>query len=83
MKKDFSKDRDIELLDMFTGEPEEPEQEESTAGKLILKKRPTRSERLQLLVTPDLLKAIKKAARKNKMSINGFINAVLEAYLNQ
>ena len=80
MNKDFSKNMDI--LDTFTGEPEEPEQEEPK-GRLVIKKKQIRSERLQLLVTPDLLKAIKKAAKKNKMSINGFINAVIEAYLNQ
>ena len=72
----------MDILDTFTGEPEEPEQEEPKS-RLVIKKKPIRSERLQLLVTPDLLKAIKKAAKKNKMSINGFINAVIEAYLNQ
>ena len=61
----------MDILDTFTGEPEEPEQEEPKS-RLVIKKKPIRSERLQLLVTPDLLKAI-----------NGFINAVIEAYLNQ
>ncbi len=79
---DYNRDQ---MIDFYMGEPEEDEQEE-TAGSwenIKIKPRQTRSERLQLLVTPELKKAITKQAKKNKVSINGFINAVLEAYIEQ
>lgn len=84
MKKDFKKNMDV--LKEFTGTPDEPRtiRQGPTAQSLNIDfKKATRSERIQLLLTPELLKAVKKEAKRNKTSVNGFINAVLESYINE
>lgn len=67
---------------------EQMEQEEATNGEAIaLKglvfhpKKSTKSERIQLMLTPELKTAIKKEAKKNKISVNEFICSVMKAYI--
>ena len=50
-------------------------------GIVFHPKKSTKSERIQLMLTPELKNAIKKEAKKNKTSVNELINVVMKAYV--
>ena len=45
--------------------------------------RERKSKRIQLLVRPSLYKKLRAASAKNKLSMNEFINQILEGFLMQ
>lgn len=46
------------------------------------KKEERRSQRVQLLVKPSVVKQVKKIAKSNGVSMNDLVNQLLEAYCN-
>ncbi len=71
--------------EMETVEQMEPTADNETIspfkGVVFHPKKSTKSERIQLMLTPELKAAIKKEAKKNKTSVNELINVVMKAYV--
>ena len=84
MTKEFSKPNPLKD---YLGQPEETQEPETTEqqapNKIVIKKPETKTERVQLLMKPSLVKALKKDAKKKGLSLNGLVNAILQAYIEQ
>lgn len=63
----------------------EPQTEEEKEAAIIneIKRRETRSERLQLLITPEMKDNLKREAKKAGTSVNQVINYILNTYFEK
>lgn len=91
-KAEFEKQRTagVDIADPMNNlitkkEPEPVKEENAPAGevgekKIIIQRNvtPTKSKRIQTLMTPELYARVKAAADKNNVSFNEFLNQVLD-----
>lgn len=77
IKEDMGKDS---VVDALIGNTEKPAPEKKSYNVQV-KKKETRSRRLQLLMTPSLYAKVDREANKLGVSVNELINTVLDGVL--
>ena len=78
IKEDMGKDN---VVDALIGSVERKPTPEKKAYKVTVKKKETRSRRLQLLITPSLYSKVEQEAERLDISVNELINTILDDVL--
>lgn len=86
-EQELTYEEELELMqkekekEMFKVDNHEDIPEIWQGGIMLQPRQKTKTERIQVMTTKPLKKAIQRHAKKNKTSVNDFINKVVEAYI--